>query len=101
MRRVSTAEEIDAWQRWIKTKIRDCNAAFVEEPAGGKTGRRVYFDFPASSPNSTGLGTTADSALAVLELMIGGGGMRWLPSIEEGGARPVNDSSELAVTVDI
>ena len=79
MRPGSTEEEIGAWRSWIKTKIRDCNAAFVEEPGNGNTWKRGYFDFPASSPNSTGLGTTADSSLAVQELMIGGGGFRWLP----------------------
>ena len=104
MRRVNyekIKKEIDAWQRWIKTKIQDCNVALVVEPSGGKTGRRGYFDFPASSPNSTGLGATADSALAVLELMIGGGGMRWLPNIEDGPAEPEDDPDFQPVAVDI
>jgi len=104
MRRVNyekIKKEIDAWRSWIKTKIHDCNVAFVEEPSGGTTGRRGYFDFPASSPNSTGLGATADSALAVLELMIGGGGMRRLPSIEDGPAEPEDDPDFQPVAVDI
>ena len=104
MRHVSyekNKKEIDAWRSWIKTKIQDCNVAFVEEPSGGNTGRRGYFDFPASSPNSTGLGATADSALAVLELMIDGGGFRWLPSIEDGPAAPEDDSEDPPVAVDI
>ena len=43
----------------------------------------------------------ADSALAVLELMIDGGGSRWLPSIEDGPAEPEDDPEDPPVAVDI
>ncbi|MBQ3748099.1 MAG: protease inhibitor I42 family protein [Kiritimatiellae bacterium] len=49
----------------------------------------------------SGLGVSADSALSVMELMIGGGGMRNLPIIEESSdnAQPTNDDVSVSVEI--
>ena len=49
----------------------------------------------------SGLGISADSALGVMELMIGGGGMRNLPIIEESSdnAQPTNDDVSVSVEI--
>ena len=49
----------------------------------------------------SGFGISADSALGVMELMIGGGGMRNLPIIEESSdnAQPTNDDVSVSVEI--
>ena len=53
----------------------------------------------------SGFGSSADSALGVMELMIGGGGMRNLPTTKPSGFRPPDHSSltnnDAGVSVDI
>ena len=53
----------------------------------------------------SGFGISADSALGVMELMIGGGGMRNLPTTMPSGFRPPDHSSltnnDAGVSVDI
>jgi len=102
MRRGSTAEDRAAWMDWNIATRRNCRMAFVDESPGAKTFGRGFYKFPASSPNASGLGVTADSALVVLKFMIGGGGMRTLPTI---GSLDLDsdcgDSSDTGVVVDI
>ena len=97
----STKEQQEAFRGWHKAKMRDWKAAFVEETVDGNAWKRGYFDFPATSPNSTGLGATADAALALLEFMIDGAGYRVLPWMIEPDAVPEADSDDQAVGVDI
>ena len=49
----------------------------------------------------SGFGISADFALGVMELMIGGGGMRNLPIIEESSdnAQPTNDDVSVSVEI--
>ncbi len=62
---------------------------------------RKFFLSESIDAKPSGLGVSADSALSVMELMIGGGGMRNLPIIEESSdnAQPTNDDVSVSVEI--
>ena len=105
MRRGATAKDDEAYFDWMKSKkasfIKSCKE---EPPAVADTKgvlHRKFFLSESIDAKPSGLGVSADSALSVMELMIGGGGGRNLPIIEESSnnAQPTND--DVSVWVEI
>ena len=62
---------------------------------------RKFFLFESIDAKPSGLGVSADSALGVMELMIGGGGRRNLPIIEESSdnAQPTKEDESVWVEI--
>ena len=100
--RCASKNDMEAWVEWKKGVRKTFRAAFVET---GKTpdGIRLgYCKFPSGSPESTGLGAVADSALFVMKDEIGGNGRRNLPFIDlSAGTGSTNGVVDIAVEVDI
>lgn len=104
-KRGATAKDNEAYWNWRRGK----EAAFVralkedQEKITDTKGILHSKGFLSESIDAkpSGLGVSADSALGVMELMIGGGGTRILPIIEESSdnAQPTND--DVSVSVDI
>ena len=103
MRRNATAKDGEAYRDWMKGK----KAAFIksckEEPPAMADAKGVLhrkFFLPESiDAKPSGLGVSADSALGVMELMIGGGGSRNLPIESSDYAQPTNE--DVSVWVEI
>ena len=105
MRRGATAKDDEVYRDWMKSKkasfIKSCKE---ELPAVADTKgvlHRKFFLSESIDAKPSGFGISADSALGVMELMIGGGGRRNLPIIEESSnnAQPTND--DVSVWVEI
>ena len=105
MKRGATAKDDEAYRDWMKSKkasfIKSCKE---EPPAVADTKgvlHRKFFLSESIDAKPSGLGVSADSALSVMELMIGGGGMRNLPIIEESSdnAQPTNDDVSVSVEI--
>ena len=105
MKRGATAKDYEAYRDWMKSKkasfIKSCKE---EPPAVADTKgvlHRKFFLSESIDAKPSGLGVSADSALSVMELMIGGGGMRNLPIIEESSdnAQPTNDDVSVSVEI--
>ena len=105
MKRGATAKDVEAYRDWMKSKkasfIKSCKE---ELPAVADTKgvlHRKFFLSESIDAKPSGLGVSADSALSVMELMIGGGGMRNLPIIEESSdnAQPTNDDVSVSVEI--
>ena len=105
MKRGATAKDDEAYRDWMKSKkasfIKSCKE---ELPAVADTKgvlHRKFFLSESIDAKPSGLGVSADSALSVMELMIGGGGMRNLPIIEESSdnAQPTNDDVSVSVEI--
>ena len=81
---------------WIAMTLAACAGCMAFVARGGESAfdadafvQRALEVTPSTPRDEmASLGKTADSALAVLELMIGGDGIRWIPSLEEGTAAP-------------
>ncbi|MBQ3098632.1 MAG: hypothetical protein IJC66_10800, partial [Kiritimatiellae bacterium] len=105
MKRGATAKDDEAYRDWMNSKkasfIKSCKE---ELPAVADTKgvlHRKFFLSESIDAKPSGLGVSADSALSVMELMIGGGGMRNLPIIEESSdnAQPTNDDVSVSVEI--
>ena len=105
MKRGATAKDYVAYRDWMKSKkasfIKSCKE---ELPAVADTKgvlHRKFFLSESIDAKPSGLGVSADSALGVMELMIGGGGMRNLPIIEESSdnAQPTNEDESVWVEI--
>jgi len=91
-RRYAERNDEVAWVEWKKGIRKTFRDSFVET---GKTSNGIrlgYCKFPSESPDSTGFGAVADSALVVMKDEIGGNGRRNLP---------VNDNSPCAVSTNV
>ena len=104
MKRGATAKDYEAYRDWMKSKkasfIKSCKE---ELPAVADTKgvlHRKFFLSESIDAKPSGLGVSADSALGVMELMIGGG-TRNLPIIEElsDNAQPTNKDESVWVEI--
>ena len=100
-RRYASRNDEVAWVEWkqgIRKTFRD---SFVEtgKTADGRI-RLGYCKFPSKSPDSTGLGAVADSALVVMKDEIGGNGRRNLPCVEDSESA-VSTNEVDCITVEI
>ena len=104
-RRGATAKDNEAYRDWMNSK----KAAFIksckEEPPAVADAKgvlhRKFFLSESIDAKPSGLGVSADSALGVMELMIGGGGRRNLPIIEESSDNAQSTNEDVSVSVDI
>ena len=90
--------DMAAWVEWKKAVRKTFRDSFVETgttPDGRLVG---YCRLPAESPDSTGLGAVADSALVVMKDAIGGNGRRNLPVFDNPST---NGADCVEVEVDI
>ncbi|MBR3777637.1 MAG: hypothetical protein IKL02_08600, partial [Kiritimatiellae bacterium] len=96
-KRGATAKDNEAYWDWMKSKKASFIKSCKEEPPAVADTRgvlhRKFFLSESIDAKPSGLGVSADSSLGVMELMIGGGGTRILPIIEESSdnAQPTND----------
>ena len=101
----ATKKDAEEYFNWMRGK----EAAFVkalkedQEKIADTKGILHSRGFLSESIDAkpSGLGVSADSALGVMELMIGGGGRRNLPIIEESSdnAQPTNDDVSVSVGI--
>ena len=105
MRRGATAKDDKAYFYWMKSKKASFIKSCKEEPPAVADTRgvlhRKFFLSESIDAKPSGLGVSADSALGVMELMIGGGGSRNLPIIEESSdnAQPTNEDESVWVEI--
>ena len=105
MSAAATKKDGEEYFNWRRGK----EAAFVKALKEGQEKitdtkgilHRKFFLSESIDAKPSGLGISADSALGVMELMIGGGGMRNLPIIEESSdnAQPTNDDVSVSVEI--
>lgn len=101
-RRCAAKNDMDAWAEWKKGIRKTFRDSFVETGKASDGIRLGYCKFPSESPESTGLGAVADSALFVMKDEIGGNGRRNLPFDDNSpGAVSTNRMECIAVEVDI
>ena len=100
--RCAAKNDMDAWVEWKKGIRKTFRDSFVETGMAPDGIRLGYCKFPSESPESTGLGAVADSALFVMKDEIGGNGRRNLPFDDNSpGAVSTNRMECIAVEVDI
>jgi hypothetical protein len=105
MKRGATAKDSEAYRDWMMSKKASFIKSCKEEPPAVADTRgvlhRKFFLSESIDAKPSGLGVSADSALGVMELMIGGGGTRNLPIIEESSdnAQPTNDDVSVSVEI--
>ena len=105
MRSGATAKDDEAYRDWMKSKKASFIKSCKEEPPAVADTRgvlhRKFFLSESVDAKPSGLGVSADSALGVMELMIGGGGMRNLPIIKESSdnAQPTNEDESVWVEI--
>lgn len=101
-RRCAAKNDMDAWAEWKKGIRKTFRDSFVETGKASDGIRLGYCKFPSGSPESTGLGAVADSALFVMKDEIGGNGRRNLSFDDNSaGAVSTNGVDGIAVEVDI
>ena len=108
MKKGANKEDVVKFIAWGKMKKKAFAKALKEEDglmtgANGVLHRKCFLDGGIST-KSSGLGRTADSALGVIELMIGGAGGRTLPlqpTSEDNENTTIPSKSDAMVDVDI
>ena len=104
-KRGATVKDNEAYWDWMKSKKASFIKSCKEEPPAVADTRgvlhRKFFLSESIDAKPSGLGVSADSALGVMELMIGGGGTRILPIIEESSdnAQPTNEDESVWVEI--
>ena len=104
-KRGATAKDNKAYWDWMMSKKASFIKSCKEEPPAVADTRgvlhRKFFLSESIDAKPSGLGVSADSSLGVMELMIGGGGRRILPIIEESSdnAQPTNEDESVSVDI--